>query len=65
MPPSTIKVNGLVFYPPCCHGLKERIARHSRHRSPTNFDLIAWLNASSHQDKNPGLHLVERALMAA
>jgi hypothetical protein len=40
---------------------------HSRHRSPTNFvvHLIAGLIAYSHQDKKPGLHLDERALLAA
>lgn len=40
---------------------------HSRHRSPTNFvvHLIAGLVAYSHQDKKPGLHLDERALLAA
>lgn len=40
---------------------------HSRHRSPTNFvvHLIAGLLAYSHQDKKPGLHLDERALLAA
>lgn len=39
---------------------------HSRHRSPTNFvvHLIAGLIAYSHQDKKPGLHLGERALLA-
>jgi hypothetical protein len=40
---------------------------HSRHRSPVNFvvHLIAGLLAYSHQDKKPGLHLDERALLAA
>ena len=40
---------------------------HSRHRSPTNFvvHLIAGLLTYSHQDKKPGLHLDERALLAA
>ena len=40
---------------------------HSRHRSPTHFVvyLIAGLIAYSHQDKKPGLHLDERALLAA
>ncbi len=40
---------------------------HSRHRSPTNFvvHLVAGLLAYSHQDKKPGLHLDERALLAA
>lgn len=40
---------------------------HSRHRSPINFvvHLIAGLIAYSHQDKKPGLHLNERALLAA
>lgn len=40
---------------------------HTRHRSPTNFvvHLIAGLIAYSHQDKKPGLHLDERALLAA
>jgi hypothetical protein len=40
---------------------------HSRHRSPTNFvvHLIAGLIAYSHQDKKPGLHLDEYALLAA
>jgi hypothetical protein len=40
---------------------------HSRHRSPINFvvHLIAGLIAYSHQDKKPGLHLDERALLAA
>ena len=40
---------------------------HSRHRSPTNFvvHLIAGLLAYSHQDKKPGLHLDEHALLAA
>ena len=40
---------------------------HSRHRSPTNFvvHLLAGLLAYSHQDKKPGLHLDERALLAA
>jgi DDE family transposase len=40
---------------------------HSRHRSPVNFvvHLIAGLIAYSHQDKKPGLHLDERALLAA
>jgi hypothetical protein len=40
---------------------------HSRHRSPTNFvvHLIAGLIAYSHQDKKPGLHLDQRALLAA
>ncbi len=40
---------------------------HSRHRSPTNFvvHLVAGLIAYSHQDKKPGLHLDERALLAA
>jgi hypothetical protein len=40
---------------------------HTRHRSPTNFvvHLIAGLIAYSHQDKKPGLHLDEHALLAA
>lgn len=40
---------------------------HSRHRSPINFvvHLIAGLVAYSHQDKKPGLHLDEHALLAA
>lgn len=40
---------------------------HSRHRSPTNFvvHVIAGLLAYSHQDKKPGLHLDEHALLAA
>lgn len=40
---------------------------HSRHRSPLNFvvHLVAGLIAYSHQDKKPGLHLDERALLAA
>ena len=40
---------------------------HSRHRSPINFvvHLIAGLIAYSHQDKKPGLHLDEHALLAA
>jgi hypothetical protein len=40
---------------------------HSRHRSPTNFvvHLIAGLIAYSHQNKKPGLHLDEHALLAA
>lgn len=40
---------------------------HSRHRNPTNFvvHLIAGLIAYSHQDKKPGLHLDQRALLAA
>ena len=40
---------------------------HSRHRSPTNFvvHLIAGLLAYSHQDKKPGLHLDEHALLVA
>jgi hypothetical protein len=40
---------------------------HSRHRSPTNFvvHLMAGLIAYSHQDKKPGLHLDEHALLAA
>jgi Transposase DDE domain len=40
---------------------------HSRHRSPVNFvvHLVAGLLAYSHQDKKPGLHLDERALLAA
>jgi hypothetical protein len=40
---------------------------HSRHRSPINFvvHLLAGLIAYSHQDKKPGLHLGERALLAA
>lgn len=40
---------------------------HSRHRSPINFvaHLIAGLIAYCHQDKKPGLHLDERALLAA
>ena len=40
---------------------------HSRHRSPTNFviHVIAGLIAYSHQDKKPGLHLDEQALLAA
>ena len=40
---------------------------HTRHRSPVNFvvHLIAGLIAYSHQDKKPGLHLDEHALLAA
>jgi len=40
---------------------------HSRHRSPINFvvHLITGLIAYSHQDKKPGLHLDEHALLAA
>jgi hypothetical protein len=40
---------------------------HSRHRSPLNFvvHVIAGLVAYSHQDKKPGLHLDEHALLAA
>ena len=40
---------------------------HSRHRSPTNFvvHLLAGLIAYCHQDKKPGLHLDEQALLAA
>lgn len=40
---------------------------HARHRSPINVvvHLIAGLLAYSHQDKKPGLHLDERALLAA
>jgi hypothetical protein len=40
---------------------------HSRHRSPAHFvvHLIAGLIAYTHQDKKPGLHLDERALLAA
>ena len=40
---------------------------HSRHRSPTNFvvHLVAGLLAYCHQDKKPGLHLDEHALLAA
>ncbi len=40
---------------------------HSRHRSPANFvvHLIAGLLAYTHQVKKPGLHLDERALLAA
>src|SRR5258708_11483240 len=40
---------------------------HSRHRSPTNFvvHLVAGLIAYSYQDKKPGLHLDEHALLAA
>ncbi len=40
---------------------------HSRHRSPVNFvvHVIAGLIAYSHQDKKPGLHLDQRALLAA
>jgi hypothetical protein len=40
---------------------------HSRHRSPLNFvvHLIAGLVAYCYQDKKPGLHLDERALLAA
>lgn len=40
---------------------------HSRHRSPVNFvvHLVAGLLAYSHQDKKPGLHLDEHALLAA
>lgn len=40
---------------------------HSRHRSPTHFvvHLIAGLLAYSFQDKKPGLHLDEQALLAA
>ncbi len=40
---------------------------HSRHRSPLNFagHLVAGLIAYSHQDKKPGLHLDQFALLAA
>jgi len=40
---------------------------HSRHRSPTNFVVhwLAGLIAYCHQDKKPGLHLDEQALLAA
>ena len=40
---------------------------HARHRSPTNFvvHLISGLIAYSHQEKKPGLHLNEHALLAA
>jgi hypothetical protein len=40
---------------------------HSRHRSPINFvvHLMAGLVAYSHQDKKPGLHLDDHALLAA
>jgi hypothetical protein len=40
---------------------------HSRHRSPINFvvHLIAGLIAYCHQDKKPGLHLDQHALLAA
>ncbi|GHP00508.1 hypothetical protein KSF_105550 [Reticulibacter mediterranei] len=40
---------------------------HSRHRSPVNFvvHVIAGLLAYSHRAKKPGLHLDERALLAA
>ncbi|HXZ05670.1 MAG TPA: transposase, partial [Ktedonobacteraceae bacterium] len=40
---------------------------HSRHRSPTNFvvHVLSGLIAYSHQDKKPGLHLDEQALLAA
>ena len=40
---------------------------HSRHRSPLNFvvHLVAGLLAYSHQDKKPGLHLDEHALLAS
>ena len=40
---------------------------HSRHRSPINFvvHLVAGLLAYSHQAKKPGLHLDQRALLAA
>ena len=40
---------------------------HSRHRSPTNLvvHLMAGLIASTHQEKKPGLHRDERALLAA
>jgi DDE family transposase len=40
---------------------------HSRHRSPLNFvvHLIAGLVAYCYQDKKPGLHLDEHALLAA
>ena len=40
---------------------------HSRHRSPINFvvHLVAGLIAYSHQDKKPGLHLNECALLVA
>lgn len=40
---------------------------HSRHRSPVNFvvHLVAGLIAYSHQDKKPGLHLDQHALLAA
>jgi hypothetical protein len=40
---------------------------HSRHRSPLNFvvHLVAGLVAYCHQDKKPGLHLDQLALIAA
>lgn len=40
---------------------------HSRHRSPFNFvvHLVCGLIAYCHQDKKPGLHLDELALLAA
>jgi hypothetical protein len=40
---------------------------HSRHRSPINFvvHLVAGLIAYTHQDKKPGLHLNECALLVA
>jgi hypothetical protein len=40
---------------------------HARHRSPVNcvVHVIAGLIAYSHQDKKPGLHLDEYALLAA
>jgi hypothetical protein len=40
---------------------------HARHRSPVNFvvHLVGGLIAYSHQDKKPGLHLDEHALLAA
>lgn len=40
---------------------------HARHRSPTNFvvHLLAGLLAYSHQDKKPGLHLDQHALLVA
>jgi hypothetical protein len=39
---------------------------HSRHRSPMNFvvHLVAGILAYSHQDKKPGLHLDQHALLA-
>jgi hypothetical protein len=40
---------------------------HSRHRSPANFGvhLISGLISYTHQDKKPGLHLDQLALLAA